>query len=310
LSSTLGGVPPKLFHFSSCPDPLWVQGSLCANPDCECGDVFFDLLEHDEARPYGVGDVKLALRVDTQTWQESQSPARPASLDALALDFLREYPAAERAVWQEEVAQKRQAARRIREYRLDPRVVETAELVAFGDILSERGSLYSGGTSVAFRFEHGGTRYLVDDLYCPNPDCHCEDVHLAFFRCRQSEADGATTVEECFRAIVSLEDGHVESVKCYQGTHGEASAVLRVWRDRPDFDYFLDDFRWRYGKVKEIAERNGPTRDAMRGPWGPSEEILSPPVERLSSPPRVGRNDPCPCGSGKKYKKCCGKASG
>ena len=24
--------------------------------------------------------------------------------------------------------------------------------------------------------------------------------------------------------------------------------------------------------------------------------------------PKVGRNDPCPCGSGKKYKKCCGKA--
>jgi len=22
---------------------------------------------------------------------------------------------------------------------------------------------------------------------------------------------------------------------------------------------------------------------------------------------QVGRNDPCPCGSGKKYKKCCGK---
>ena len=21
--------------------------------------------------------------------------------------------------------------------------------------------------------------------------------------------------------------------------------------------------------------------------------------------PRIGRNDPCPCGSGKKYKKCC-----
>ncbi|MEJ7608378.1 MAG: SEC-C metal-binding domain-containing protein [Bryobacteraceae bacterium] len=24
---------------------------------------------------------------------------------------------------------------------------------------------------------------------------------------------------------------------------------------------------------------------------------------------RVGRNDPCPCGSGKKYKKCCGTAA-
>ena len=23
--------------------------------------------------------------------------------------------------------------------------------------------------------------------------------------------------------------------------------------------------------------------------------------------PKIGRNDKCPCGSGKKYKKCCGK---
>jgi len=22
--------------------------------------------------------------------------------------------------------------------------------------------------------------------------------------------------------------------------------------------------------------------------------------------PKIGRNDPCPCGSGKKFKKCCG----
>jgi len=25
--------------------------------------------------------------------------------------------------------------------------------------------------------------------------------------------------------------------------------------------------------------------------------------------PKVGRNDPCPCNSGKKYKKCCGKGA-
>ena len=25
---------------------------------------------------------------------------------------------------------------------------------------------------------------------------------------------------------------------------------------------------------------------------------------------KVGRNDPCPCGSGKKYKKCCGQGTG
>ena len=27
--------------------------------------------------------------------------------------------------------------------------------------------------------------------------------------------------------------------------------------------------------------------------------------ERVPRPKKVGRNDPCPCGSGKKYKKCC-----
>jgi hypothetical protein len=33
----------------------------------------------------------------------------------------------------------------------------------------------------------------------------------------------------------------------------------------------------------------------------------APPRRSLAGPPgRVGRNDPCPCGSGKKFKKCCG----
>jgi uncharacterized protein YecA (UPF0149 family) len=25
------------------------------------------------------------------------------------------------------------------------------------------------------------------------------------------------------------------------------------------------------------------------------------------APPKVGRNEPCPCGSGRKFKKCCGR---
>ena len=37
------------------------------------------------------------------------------------------------------------------------------------------------------------------------------------------------------------------------------------------------------------------------------KEITGPPVVRET--PRIGRNDPCPCGSGKKYKKCCGMAA-
>ncbi len=36
----------------------------------------------------------------------------------------------------------------------------------------------------------------------------------------------------------------------------------------------------------------------------PERKLPIPPVQNLA--PKVGRNDPCPCGSGKKYKKCCG----
>jgi SEC-C motif-containing protein len=34
------------------------------------------------------------------------------------------------------------------------------------------------------------------------------------------------------------------------------------------------------------------------------KEVKAQPVVRAA--PKVGRNDPCPCGSGKKHKKCCG----
>ena len=36
-------------------------------------------------------------------------------------------------------------------------------------------------------------------------------------------------------------------------------------------------------------------------------EVPEPETVRHATP-RVGRNDPCPCGSGRKYKKCCGSA--
>jgi hypothetical protein len=36
----------------------------------------------------------------------------------------------------------------------------------------------------------------------------------------------------------------------------------------------------------------------------PQEKTARTPKQAM---PKVGRNDPCPCGSGKKYKKCCGR---
>ncbi len=36
------------------------------------------------------------------------------------------------------------------------------------------------------------------------------------------------------------------------------------------------------------------------------EILLNPPKPKIAEK-KVGRNEPCPCGSGNKYKKCCGR---
>ncbi|MHC4877911.1 MAG: preprotein translocase subunit SecA [Planctomycetota bacterium] len=53
-------------------------------------------------------------------------------------------------------------------------------------------------------------------------------------------------------------------------------------------------------------ESNGapaPSRGGRRPEPGEQVQVVAPIRQRG---PKVGRNDPCPCGSGKKYKKCCG----
>ncbi|MDD3861780.1 MAG: SEC-C metal-binding domain-containing protein [Candidatus Gracilibacteria bacterium] len=56
-------------------------------------------------------------------------------------------------------------------------------------------------------------------------------------------------------------------------------------------------------QVKSQLTRSGITRSTMDNN---NPVILSPQSTQQSSVPKAGRNDPCPCGSGKKYKKCHG----
>ena len=59
----------------------------------------------------------------------------------------------------------------------------------------------------------------------------------------------------------------------------------------------MDDFEKEFQRKKqrelEIA------RMAGAGDQAPVQQVVR-------SGDKIGRNDPCPCGSGKKYKKCCG----
>ena len=55
-----------------------------------------------------------------------------------------------------------------------------------------------------------------------------------------------------------------------------------------------------------ITNQNGNTTFSFRIPSTETIDFVKQPQSKPAPQPKVGRNAPCPCGSGKKYKKCCG----
>ncbi len=68
-------------------------------------------------------------------------------------------------------------------------------------------------------------------------------------------------------------------------------------RMHPFSDVIGDLSQW-YGFSDEYLQKEKEVEYAKRQPIQVTNTITNP--YRI-----VGRNDPCPCGSGKKYKKCC-----
>ncbi len=59
-----------------------------------------------------------------------------------------------------------------------------------------------------------------------------------------------------------------------------------------------------YSTTSETYEGENAQREAMKNAGRSQQPAQRQPVKAAA---KVGRNDPCPCGSGKKYKNCCGK---
>jgi len=58
--------------------------------------------------------------------------------------------------------------------------------------------------------------------------------------------------------------------------------------------------------AERFRDREKRERDYQKQLPGDDDPPLPEPVEPIHSEKKPNRNDPCPCGSGKKYKKCCG----
>jgi uncharacterized protein YecA (UPF0149 family) len=102
------------------------------------------------------------------------------------------------------------------------------------------------------------------------------------------------------RAVAEYCSGYVRGAKLHRSWLADEAGASRLRlmtalageADEPQSD------EW---KKTERARLGGYVRELFAH-FRPQQE----PVEAA---PRIGRNDPCPCGSGKKYKKCCGKST-
>jgi preprotein translocase subunit SecA len=114
---------------------------------------------------------------------------------------------------------------------------------------------------------------------------------------------------ELFRRMDSDVNRDIISFLCHSGIHSSShSSGIREGREQK-----TDMSKLRVRKDEMAAAGTGPVAGAAPnglpteggGPYhDPSVPVKQEPVK---VGPKIGRNDPCPCGSGKKYKQCHGK---
>jgi tetratricopeptide (TPR) repeat protein len=143
------------------------------------------------------------------------------------------------------------------------------------------------------------------------------------------ESDGVRKFEQLIERFPDWAWGYVgwgdeywimkDSVKDY----ARADQIYRKALERPaleDRDMIYDRLAQMYDemgnpeKAKRYAQLAAETRESAR-PVIPLPPLIPPPPTFSTKPkksqpppkPVVSRNQPCPCGSGKKYKRCCGR---
>jgi len=138
-----------------------------------------------------------------------------------------------------------------------------------------------------FHFEFEGKTWIVDDQYCMNPSCRCNEALLAFIEFIQDKRP----LTPSFAVRVSLGTGsyRVESSDDSPPYNGIDAIVGRFMQGTVGAHEVLGR---RYADMKA---RGSELREDRR---------LEKERHVAAAP---GRNAPCPCGSDKKYKKCCGR---
>ena len=98
-----------------------------------------------------------------------------------------------------------------------------------------------------------------------------------------------------------------ESLDWSRNTQWQSLEVVRTEDGGQEDESGIVEFIARYReKNKPIQHHEIAEFVKEDGRWYFMDGHAPKPVQSVRQGPKIGRNDPCPCGSGKKYKKCCG----
>lgn len=154
------------------------------------------------------------------------------------------------------------------------RIERIGALAGYNDVLPFADRMYA---TVA------GKKYRILDLYCLQPRCLCTDTNLSVI---DSDESGGRGKELCCIGV-NYKNKAWKMVE--EGSLSLDPDVLRsaLENEAPDL---YDTLHKRHVKLKSIYNFSKKRHSAA------SQPIIA---------PKIGRNDLCPCGSGKKFKKCC-----
>jgi hypothetical protein len=140
-------------------------------------------------------------------------------------------------------------------------------------------------------FLYDDSEFLVTDQYCTNAKCDCNAVVLSFFGISDRETQAPEFIIRLHLKSLSYD---MEYINC---DPDKMAVIVKFFLDKQGV---LKTLRHRY---REMKKDDGKSHTK----WvEEAESKVHNPEPRKLVELRVGRNDPCPCGSGKKYKKCCG----
>ena len=109
-------------------------------------------------------------------------------------------------------------------------------------------------------------------------------------------------------AAVQAEFDEQASTAWSRAARWHGMEIIRTEKGQPGDKTGVVEFRALYTANGEFCNHHEVSQFVKEdGGWkfADGELIGEKPIVR--DQPKINRNDPCPCGSGKKYKKCCGK---